>query len=482
MSELKRNFFYNSVLSISQVLFPLITFSYVSRILEPAGIGTVSFVESVCRYAILIAALGIPIYGVREVAKYKDDNHKLAKLCGELIIIHVISTILVGLIYLIIILNSDKLIGSFPYYILGFIMIISNVFTLDWFFQGTGDFRFITTRSIIIRVFTTVLVIYSVSEPNDGIFFFGFTTLTYLMGGLVNYFYLNKQVSIIYSVKLDELKKHILPLFFIFSSTLSISIYVLLDTIMLGLISNDKAVGLYSISMKISKVPIILITAIGAVLIPKLSSSFYNDEHENFKRLIAKSLNFVITFSLPVIFFTLGFADKLLLLFAGEQFLEATITLKILSFVVFLIGLSNVFGLQILTTMGKDKYLTYSVLLGTVVSLTLNLILIPKLHEIGAALTNLTTELIVTGATLFYASKFIKIQIEYSFLFKSLVLSAPIYFLSYVISLITSDDLVILTLAIVISAFYFVVFQLYILKNSQIIELKNKFFKKSIYV
>ena len=101
MSSLKKNFFYNIVLSVTQVLFPLITFSYVARVIEPVGIGTVSFVESICRYAILIAALGIPVYGVREVAKLKGNKIELSRLCSELLIIHFVATLIVSIVYFI---------------------------------------------------------------------------------------------------------------------------------------------------------------------------------------------------------------------------------------------------------------------------------------------------------------------------------------------------------------------------------------------
>ena len=109
MSSIKKNFFYNIILSVTQVLFPLITFSYVARVIEPVGIGTVSFVESICRYAILLAALGVPVYGVREVAKLKDDKEKLSKLCSELLVIHFVAKIFISLIYLITVLSIAKL-------------------------------------------------------------------------------------------------------------------------------------------------------------------------------------------------------------------------------------------------------------------------------------------------------------------------------------------------------------------------------------
>jgi O-antigen/teichoic acid export membrane protein len=247
---------------------------------------------------------------------------------------------------------------------------------------------------------------------------------------------------------------------------------------MLGFLADEKAVGFYSMALKISKVPMLFVGALGLVLIPQLSSSFHQNDLENFKILILKSLNFVITFSFPVIFFVFGISNELLHAFAGEQFVGAAVTLKILTGVVLLIGLSNVFGLQILTPMGKDKFLTFSVLLGTITSLTLNFILIPLYQERGAAITNIIAELVVTGATLYFATKFIKLDFDYLFILKSLLYSVPICFFSIGCSYISNNYFFILICTSVITGIYFIIVQVFIIKNQIIVELKNKLTQK----
>lgn len=478
MSSIKKNFAFNIILSVTQVLFPLITFSYVARVISPVGIGTVSFVESICRYAILIAALGIPVYGVREVAKLKEDKVELSKLCSELLTIHFLSTLLISIIYVITVFSSAKLNHNLNYYLLGLLMVFSNIFIMEWYFQGIGDFKFITIRTLIVRIITTISVFFLVTNANQGFNFFLLTVLTNVINGIVNFWYAKRSLNLSYSLNFKKLKKHLTPLFFIFSTTISISIYVLLDTIMLGFLADEKAVGFYSMALKISKVPMLFVGALGLVLIPQLSYSFHQNDLENFKILILKSLNFVITFSFPVIFFVFGISNELLHAFAGEQFLGAALTLKILSVVVLLIGLSNVFGLQILTPMGKDKFLTFSVLLGTITSLSLNFILIPLFQEKGAAITNIITELVVTGATLYFASKFIKLDFDSLFILKSLLYSIPICFFSMVWSYMSTNYLFILICTSFMTGIYFIIVQVYIIKNQIILELKNKLTQK----
>lgn len=478
MYSIKKNFLYNTLLSVTQVLFPLITFSYVARVISPVGIGTVSFVESICRYAILIAALGIPLYGVREVAKLKGDKVRLSKLCSELLTIHFVVTLLISFIYLVTIFSISKLNHNLDYYLLGLLMVFSNIFIMEWYFQGIGDFKFITIRTLIVRLLTTISVFFLVTNANQGFNFFLLTVLTNVINGIVNFWYANKTLNFSFSLNFEKHLKHLKPLFFIFSTTISISIYVLLDTIMLGFLADEKAVGFYSIALKISKVPMLFVGSLGLVLIPQLASSFHQNELEKFNGLILKSLNFVITFSLPVIFFIFGISEELLYAFAGEQFVGAGLTLKILSVVILLIGLSNVFGLQILTPMGKDKFLTFSVLLGTITSLSLNFVLIPLYQEKGAAITNIITELVVTGATLYFASKFIKLDFDYIFILKSLLYSIPICFFSMIWSFMSTNYLFILICTSFMTGIYFLIIQVYIIKNQIIVELKNKLTQK----
>lgn len=473
MSSIKRNFIFNIILSVTQVLFPLITFSYVARVIAPIGIGTVSFVESICRYAMLVAALGIPVYGVREVAKIKGDNKKMSELCSELIFIHFLATLLVSIVYIIVVMNSDKLFQHVDYYILGFVMVLSNVFIIEWYFQGIGDFKFITIRTLLVRLATTISVFFLVTKPNEGYYFFLLTVLTNFINAVINFLYANKSLNLNFNISFKKILKHFTPLFFIFGTTISISIYVLLDTIMLGFLANDKAVGLYSIALRISKVPMLFIGALGLVLIPQLSATFHNKDFGKFNQLISKSFNFVITFSFPIIFFIFGISKELLLAFAGDQFLGGILILKILSIVVLLIGLSNIFGLQVLTPMGKDKHLTFSVFIGTILSVVLNLILIPLYQEIGAAITNVITELVVTLITFHFALKFTNFNFNYLFILKSLIFSIPIAFFPSIFKFYTENHILIIIGTTILATIYFITVQLLIVKNDIIIETKN---------
>ncbi len=478
MSLIKRNFIYNSILSLSQVIFPLITFPHVARIILPIGIGKITIVESVCRYVILFSALGIPIYGVREIAKVKSDKDKLNKLFTELISIHFVITILISLLFLISIYFTPFLYKSIGFYYIGLLFILSNVFVIEWYFQGIGQFKYITIRNIIIKSILTILIFLVVNDKNDVLTYFSLIVITSILNAVVNFSYALSNIELDFSSSINEFKRHIKPLFYIFSSIAFISIYTLLDTLMLGFMTDDNVVGLYSTGLKISRIPTMFIGALGVVLIPKLSEYFHHNRVEDFIILINKSIKVVITFSIPVIFLMYSLSEKMVVIFAGPDFIQAGVVLKILSSLSMLIGLSNIFGLQILTPMGKDKYLTYSVLIGMLISFILNLILIPIFKEKGAAISNIIAEIAVTITTMIFANKFIKLVIDWKFIFKTFVFATPLLLFPIFVSKYVKSDVSMIIVTIILSGVYFFSIQLFIIKNDLFVELKNRLRKR----
>ena len=474
MSSIKKNFIFNALLSLSQVVFPLITFPYIARIILPAGIGEVTFVDSICRYVILLSALGIPIYGVREVAKLKNETESLNKLFTELIIIHLLITFFFVSVFVILIYIIPTLNNKIEFYYLGLFLILSNVFTVEWYFQGIGNFKYITIRNLIVKSILTIIVFVIIKDKSDIFAYFFIIVITSVINSVVNFMYALRTIKFDFSISYSSIKRHFKPLIFIFSSIAFISIYTLLDTIMLGFMTTEKIVGIYTTGLKVSKVPIMFIGALGVVLIPKLSEHFHRDRLDLFVILINKSIKFVITFSIPAFFLIIGLSNTIITIFAGSSFIEASGVLKILSLLSLLIGLSNIYGLQILTPMGKDKYLTFSVLIGMLVSLILNLILIPIYKEKGAAISNLIAETTVTIATIFFANKFLKLVIDWKFIFITILTSIPLFFVPFFVSIYVISDISLIIITFTVCSLYFITTQLYIVKNELIIDFKNK--------
>ena len=167
MANIKSNFICKVLLGISQIIFSLITFPYASRILLPEGIGEVSFIDNLTQYFTILSALGIPIYGIREVAKRQDNLVELQKLLTELISIHFIASIISGALYWTIVIHSSKLSSSIDLCQIGLLLILSHVFVIEWFYQGLEKFKFIVIRTLLIRVLTILLLFLFVKTPQN---------------------------------------------------------------------------------------------------------------------------------------------------------------------------------------------------------------------------------------------------------------------------------------------------------------------------
>lgn len=401
------NFFFNLIQSLSSVLFPLVTFPYASRILGPEGIGLTNFAENFCRYFMLFAALGIPIYGVREIAKVSDSFQLRSKIFSEIIVIHFSASCINVLVYLLIIFSFDKFQNHLGIYLLGAFYIFINTFSVEWFFNGLSEFKFIALRSVLIRFLFVIGLFVLVRDTSDVFWYFSLNVIVLFINNLISLYYCKGKIQ--FKIEELEIRKHLKPLFYIFLSTLAISLYILIDTLILGFLKKDTFVGYYTLASKLNKVPLTFIVALGIVLIPQLTLAAHEKDMVSFEKLIKKSTDFVVMVGVPITIGLFICSKQLIILFSGAEFLQGLKSMQIMTAVSLLIGLSNIYGMQILIPLGEDKKLLISVLIGTILSLTLNFILIPVWADQGAALTNLLSELAVTILAGYFASRVINI-------------------------------------------------------------------------
>lgn len=431
MSLIKHNFIYNALLSLSQVVFPLITFPYVSRILGPNGIGQVGFVDSFTQYFILFSTLGIPLYGVRELSKVRNDNDKSSKLFTELISIHLFCTLIFLIIYAFAaFFLNDKGINTNLFFI-GAGILLSNVFIVEWYYQSQEKFQYITKRTIFIRFIFILLLFLIVSDKNDLVKYYTLFLILNILNAIFNFYFIIKSDLKLIFVNLD-LSKHIKPLLLLMSCTVIGSIYVLLDNVILGIISTPESVGYYTSAIRIVKIPISLIGSFGIVLIPKLSESFSTKDLESIKYYIHKSSHFVLTFGIPVSFGIALTSKWTVLLLSGNQFFPSIELVQYLAPIVVLISLNGIFFFQLFTPGGMEITMIKILSVSAFISVALNLTLIPKFAHLGAAITTTITELSVFLLSIYYSIKHFKIGINYKFFltpfFVSLLFVPIVYF------------------------------------------------------
>jgi O-antigen/teichoic acid export membrane protein len=465
--ETRKNIFYNIILALSQVLFPLITFPYLARTLGPEHIGVINFAESFSRYFIAVAAFGIPIYGVREIAKVQNNLALRSQLLCEIFLINFIASILLSFFYILMIFSLDKLVLEKNVFIFSLIYFVLNVFYLEWFFTGMSQFKYVATRFFIIRLFLVFIVFTFIKTSLDYKYYFQMQVALGVLVAILNFYYLKKyNIVDLKSVKNINLKKHIRPLFILFLTLLSISIYLNLDTVFLGFLSNNETVGYYSSALKLNKLVISILAAISAALFPTLVSLYQKGEIQEFKQLVTDCIYIILSLSLPAVVLIIGCAREIIFILFGENFERSILPLQISSPIILFVSLSTIFGFQILSALSKDRSIFISTLIGMSVSLILSYPLIINFKENGEAIVILITEFTVCLSFIVYSNKFYPLFHYKKFFFQQLISVIP-YILIIIIFKTIVDNLFIRFISITsISVLWFSAFHFVILKES----------------
>lgn len=434
MNLIHKNFIYNNLLGITNLVIPILIFPYVSRILGPNGIGIVSFAISLTAIFALVGSLGIPIYGIREIAKVKNNKDKLSKIFSELLFIQVVWIIFTLILYSfwIIFTNTFKDNEIIKYF--SYIHILGIVGMFNWFFQGIENYKFITIINFITKFLMLILLFVLLKNQDQYWLYYSIIVITTLIGSIISLFYTFSFISIKYTNL--NFKRHLKPILFLFSTQLAIGIYINLDIVFLNYFSNNYEVGLYTPPSRLVKIILILVTSLGTVLIPKLSSYIKQGKFEESQKIISKSLRFIFITTFPISILLVCLSKEIIFVFAGEQFANSSNLLILLTPIIILIGLSNIFSFQILVPANKEKKLMQAVIIGAFVCLVLNYALIPEFKSKGAAYSILITELIITILTFYFAKQQMKFilpfkNIAHYFLLSILIIPITYFFKTF---------------------------------------------------
>lgn len=440
--SIKKNFIYNALLGLTNILVPIVTFPYVARVLGPDGIGITSFAISLSVTFIVLGSLGIPIYGIREIAKAKGNDQKLSKTFSELVSIHFIWSLIVILLFALWLFFSNTYTDETAIKYLSFLHILSSVGLINWFYQGIEKYKFISILNLISKILTIGLLFVLIKQPEDYWLYYFIIVLSNALSAIISVVYSVKHVK--FTIVGLNFRKHLKPILILFSTQLAISIYVNMDVIMLKYFSVVAQVGYYAAAIKIVKILLVGITSLGVVLIPKIATYIQEKKSEEVKSLIEKSINFVVLLSFPTIAMVVLTSKNLIDLFAGNAFMEAAILVKLLVPLILIIGLTNIFALQILVPSNKEKDYMKAVLVALVINIVLNSMLIPILQSKGAVIATVVTELTGLILTFYYSRKLVRFSLNLKVILKYLLISLLFVPLSFLISMVFKQDVMFL--------------------------------------
>lgn len=472
MNSIQKNFIINGIKIFFNLLFPIITFPYISRILGPVGIGKITFATSIINYFLLFTNLGIPLYGIREVARTRENRLNLSKSFSEILFLNLITTIL-GIIIFIIFLSLNSFGNDIRLFQIMSLNIIFTFIGVEWYFQGTENYGYITKRSVLFKIISIILMFLFVKKKEDIVIYAGILVLALVGSNILNFFKAKKEIFI--SFKKINVKKHLKPILTIFSMNVAISIYTNLDSVMLGYRSSEYALGIYSSANKMTLLILGIITSLGSVLLPRISNYIVNKKEKELKEILENVFSFLIAISIPCVIGINFIAVEIIKIFSGDEFITAVKTMKILSSIIFFVAFSNFLGIQILYPRGEEKKVLYSVIVGAVINFSLNWILIPKYAENGAAVATGIAEGFVLLTQIFLGYKYLNFKI---FTFENCKFILANIFLTLGLILINNhflDNSIILSLLLkIITGMLIYILSLIILKEKFIMEyLKN---------
>ena len=347
--SVKVNYILNLINTGTQMLFPLITFPYVCRVIEPDGVGQVNFFQSIISYISLFTCLGIPMYAIREIARDRNDVVKMNRTAVEILLLHSMLTLIGYAVVAILCLTVPQIQVNIPLFLILSLTIFFTAMGCEWFYQGIEDFKYITIRGLIIKIISVVLLFIFVKSKTDLLYYGCYTVLGVLGGNIFNFFRLRRYIhreNIIFSEL--RIKRHIKPVLKVFSFSVVTSIYLQLNTVLLGFFKNALAVGYFAAATKVMHMLLQMSSCLGSVMMPRASHLIAEHRDCEFNALIQKSYDFTLAIALPMTVGLIFCAPSLITALCGVNFENSILPSQVIAPIILMVAISNVFGIQVL--------------------------------------------------------------------------------------------------------------------------------------
>jgi len=417
VKNIARNFIYQSIFQIMKIVIPIITIPIVSMALGPAGIGIFNYTNSIAQYFVLVASLGVAMYGNREIALAYNRQEDISKLFWEIVVFKAILTLAVFFIYIAVV----SFLPNSNYFYFQSLTILAVLFDISWFFMGIEDFKLTSVSSLFVQIITFVLILLFIKDSNDVGIYILIQTAGIFVSQVLVWFFIKPYITF-QKINLKKSFSHIKGSFEFFIPQVAITLYTNLNKTLLGLFIGASAVGFYTNSLTLNTVFITIITTLDIVLLPHMSGLFAKKNVERIVELMDKTIDLQLFFSLPIMFGMLTVYDKLVPWFFGEKFLFINNVIPFFTPLIVIIPLGMAVSRQYLIPIGKVREYNKSVIIGAGINIISNLILLPTVGFFGVVISNLLAEFFVTAVRV---RSFLK-STNFSFNFRRI----SIYFIS----------------------------------------------------
>ena len=392
-SSVPFNFAMDFLLRLSGTICGAISYPFAFRMIGEAGMGKAAFAASAGSFFLMLAGIGISTYGVRECAKVRDDPSALRKTARELLCLQFIMTLVSAVLLCVAVLAVPRLWENRLLFLIQGGLLLFHALDTQWLFAAEERYAFLTVRSFTMRLAAVALILLFVRKPEDYLLYALITAVTAVLGYLWNLLGAGSRLRGPRE-KLHPLR-HFRPSAVFFLQAAAVTVYTGLDSVLLGFLKNDAAVGAYDAAAKIRAVLVMFIASLCSVLLPRFSYYLSTKQEERFRLAIMRSASLVFLVTLPLTAYFLLMGENCLTVLYGGYSSDTLWSLRLLLPTVFLVGCSNTSGIQLLTPMGRERTVMVSTVVGAAVDLIADLILIPPMGAAGAALGTMIAEVSV---------------------------------------------------------------------------------------
>jgi O-antigen/teichoic acid export membrane protein len=468
--SLVKNSIFNMIYKGFTALFPLITTTYISRVLLPAGVGRVGYANTIVAYFVLVASLGLPSYGVKATAQSNDTKENRSRTFWELFFINLSATLVCIVAYFVFVNNFPHFADRKPLFNIMGLMLVLNIFNIDWFYQGMEEYTYIATRSIIVKILSFVAMLIFVRDEGDYLAYAFILCVATAGNNLLNAVNLRKYVS--RPQKDMHLGRHMRPVLVLLASTIATEVYTMLDTLMLEYYHGETSVGYYSNPVKIVRMTYTVVIALVAVFYPRISMHYKQKEYGRCNELLSRGLKIMLLLALPC---TIGLAltaEYTVPLLFGEAFLPSVDTLRILSVLVLVFSVAYFLGHIVLTATGLERKILRATIAGAIINAVANLLLIPNLQQNGAAIASVLSEVAVTVILLWHARDCYRLTIGKNYIYSTIAALGILIAAVSGMKLLLKEPWMVLIIIPVAAVLYFGC--LLVMRNEAVMELVAK--------
>jgi len=390
--SLKLNMLLNAIKGLMGVLFPLITFPYISRILGVDSLGKYSFSNSAVQYFIMFSALGINTYAIREGARIREDILDIERFSCQMFSINVISSIVSYIALMICLITVKKFHRYSDIMLILSLQIAFRTIGVEWLFSIFEDYLYITIRTILFQILSIFLLFAFVKGPDDLRLYAVITVISAVGSNLVSFIYARKKYCMIKFVKEIEWSKHIKQILILFAMALTISIYVSSDTIILGFLRDDYTVGIYSVSTKVYTVIKTLLSSVLVVSMPRLSFLLDGDRKQEIQALASDIYCTLLSIVVPTMVGIVVLRREIILAISSADYIRAESSLSLLCVALFFCMGAWFWGQCIMVPYKMDIDIFRITITSALINIVLNFVLIPRWGENAAAFTTVLAE------------------------------------------------------------------------------------------